>query len=281
MKSIKISGLQYDYKVIKPEILFRTNSECKNDSSHAYALQCNVCDKKCIQDCSIPEERAPDVKDVDSKNDKDDLTSRDNNDNITVDEITKIINEKMITSQKQQKNGLTLSGLLNAIDGIFNNDGRILIMTTNHPEVLDGALIRPGRIDRKLLFGYCDPHQINGIFEMMYDVNLMDNCDDGDSGDANNNYIEGLKMITENIYSPADITSLFLKYRNKPEMALKNIEELDNNDFTVDRKFFGASTMKKITQLNTQTTQSVQSISVQPTHFTRNAISRSITNRST
>ena len=27
-------------------------------------------------------------------------------------------------------------------------------MTTNHPEILDPALIRPGRIDQKLLLGY-------------------------------------------------------------------------------------------------------------------------------
>lgn len=42
---------------------------------------------------------------------------------------------------------ITLSGLLNAIDGTFSRDGRILIMTTNHPEKIDPALIRKGRAD--------------------------------------------------------------------------------------------------------------------------------------
>ncbi len=42
---------------------------------------------------------------------------------------------------------LTLSGLLNAIDGVGARDNRILIITTNHPDKLDKALIRPGRID--------------------------------------------------------------------------------------------------------------------------------------
>lgn len=42
---------------------------------------------------------------------------------------------------------LTLSGLLNAIDGIGARDNRLLILTSNHAEHLDPALIRPGRVD--------------------------------------------------------------------------------------------------------------------------------------
>lgn len=49
------------------------------------------------------------------------------------------------------KSSLTFSGLLNAIDGPMASEGRILIMTTNHPERLDPALVRPGRADMKLL----------------------------------------------------------------------------------------------------------------------------------
>ncbi len=44
---------------------------------------------------------------------------------------------------------LTLSGLLNAIDGVTSTEGRILFMTTNYEERLDPALIRPGRVDFK------------------------------------------------------------------------------------------------------------------------------------
>jgi len=42
---------------------------------------------------------------------------------------------------------LNLAGLLNVIDGIIDMPGRILVMTTNHPETLDKALVRPGRVD--------------------------------------------------------------------------------------------------------------------------------------
>ncbi|GAG64693.1 unnamed protein product, partial [marine sediment metagenome] len=46
------------------------------------------------------------------------------------------------------------SDLLNALDGIVTGHGRILIMTTNHPEELDDAMLRPGRCDLKLGVGY-------------------------------------------------------------------------------------------------------------------------------
>ena len=50
-----------------------------------------------------------------------------------------------------KKDKLNLSGLLNVLDGVVDTPERILIMTTNHPERLDPALIRPGRIDKKIL----------------------------------------------------------------------------------------------------------------------------------
>lgn len=45
-------------------------------------------------------------------------------------------------------------GLLNVLDGVVETPGRIVIMTTNHPETLDPALIRPGRIDKRINLGY-------------------------------------------------------------------------------------------------------------------------------
>jgi chaperone BCS1 len=52
-----------------------------------------------------------------------------------------------------QKGGITFSGLLNAIDGVGAQEGRALIMTTNHREKLDPALIRPGRADLQVEVG--------------------------------------------------------------------------------------------------------------------------------
>eukprot|EP00516_Mucochytrium_quahogii_P001398 CAMPEP_0203744454 /NCGR_PEP_ID=MMETSP0098-20131031/514_1 /ASSEMBLY_ACC=CAM_ASM_000208 /TAXON_ID=96639 /ORGANISM=" , Strain NY0313808BC1" /LENGTH=573 /DNA_ID=CAMNT_0050631969 /DNA_START=1871 /DNA_END=3589 /DNA_ORIENTATION=- len=49
---------------------------------------------------------------------------------------------------------LNLQGLLEVLDGVIDAEDRILIMTTNHPEKLDPALIRPGRIDKILKLDY-------------------------------------------------------------------------------------------------------------------------------
>jgi len=53
-----------------------------------------------------------------------------------------------------KRDKLNLSGLLNVLDGVVDTPERIVVMTTNYPEILDPALIRPGRIDQKLLLGY-------------------------------------------------------------------------------------------------------------------------------
>lgn len=55
--------------------------------------------------------------------------------------------------EKAAHQPITMSALLNSIDGAFSRDGRILFMTTNHPEKIDAALLRPGRADRKELIG--------------------------------------------------------------------------------------------------------------------------------
>ncbi|CAD6451727.1 b656ec0f-0a53-4e0e-afed-0cd71481acaa [Sclerotinia trifoliorum] len=67
-----------------------------------------------------------------------------------------------------EKKGISLSGLLNIIDGVASHEGRVLVMTTNHPEKLDEALIRPGRVDCQVAFTNATRHQIKEIFERMY-----------------------------------------------------------------------------------------------------------------
>jgi chaperone BCS1 len=55
--------------------------------------------------------------------------------------------------------GVTLSGLLNVLDGFHAPTGVLFVMTTNHVEKLDQALLRPGRIDYKLCLGKASDHQ--------------------------------------------------------------------------------------------------------------------------
>ena len=57
--------------------------------------------------------------------------------------------------------GVTLSGLLNALDGFSAPEDVLFVMTTNKIEALDDALLRPGRIDYRLYLGKaCDDQKI-------------------------------------------------------------------------------------------------------------------------
>ncbi|KIY62183.1 P-loop containing nucleoside triphosphate hydrolase protein [Cylindrobasidium torrendii FP15055 ss-10] len=63
---------------------------------------------------------------------------------------------------------LSLSGLLNALDGVAAAEGRLLFATTNHIERLDPALSRPGRMDVWVNFGHATKYQAEGIFKCFF-----------------------------------------------------------------------------------------------------------------
>ena len=63
---------------------------------------------------------------------------------------------------------ISLSALLNIIDGVAATEGRILIMTTNHLEKLDAALIRPGRVDMTIKFDLATTDMITTIFRGIF-----------------------------------------------------------------------------------------------------------------
>ena len=83
-------------------------------------------------------------------------------------EITKALESVQKNNKDKDKQGITLSGLLNAIDGVASHEGRVLVMTTNCPDKLDDALIRPGRIDMKVAFTNASKAQIYQLFTRMY-----------------------------------------------------------------------------------------------------------------
>lgn len=79
----------------------------------------------------------------------------------------------MYTSQSQSQSkdnskAITLNYLLNLFDGILESPNRLLIMTTNHRDKLDPALIRPGRIDIDIQFGNMSKYELKRMFEMYY-----------------------------------------------------------------------------------------------------------------
>ncbi|KNH05171.1 ATP-dependent chaperone [Perkinsela sp. CCAP 1560/4] len=63
---------------------------------------------------------------------------------------------------------ITISGLLNALDGVTAQEGRMVFMTTNHIEKLSDALIRPGRVDVRMFLGYADREQMKLMFARFF-----------------------------------------------------------------------------------------------------------------
>ncbi|KAI0043678.1 P-loop containing nucleoside triphosphate hydrolase protein [Auriscalpium vulgare] len=70
--------------------------------------------------------------------------------------------------QLSDVNTLTLSGLLNALDGVAAAEGRILFATTNHLEQLDPALCRPGRMDVWIEFKNASKWQAEALFRNFF-----------------------------------------------------------------------------------------------------------------
>ena len=95
---------------------------------------------------------------------------------------------------------LTLMEILTVLDGTLEAPGRIIVMTTNHPEVLDAALIRPGRIDVQVHFNYASINQIVEMYEGYLDRPLSKHLWD---------------KLPNLILSPAEIGQVLFKYFDK------------------------------------------------------------------
>ena len=106
--------------------------------------------------------------------------------------------------KKDNSFGITLSGLLNAMDGVMSSEDRITIMTTNNPEILDKALLRAGRIDKKYRISYPE-EEIKK--EMFY--RFFPDASESDFQDISKNWYER-DMTT------AELQELFLRgFSNK------------------------------------------------------------------
>ncbi|KAL9471138.1 hypothetical protein ACSS6W_009079 [Trichoderma asperelloides] len=151
--------------------------------------------------------------------------------------------------------GISLSGLLNAIDGVASHEGRILIMTTNKPEALDEALIRPGRVDVQVNFSNATSVQAGELFHRMYEASRLKETTKTINGSARveevvektneqpaaRNSTDEIDIITaeemkeiseefgqripEGIFSPAEIQGFLLKRKKFPRRALDEVSE--------------------------------------------------------
>ncbi|OAP63353.1 hypothetical protein AYL99_02580 [Fonsecaea erecta] len=121
---------------------------------------------------------------------------------------------------KGRKRGpVTLSGVLNAIDGIGAPEGHILILTSNYAERLEPALTRPGRVDYHLEFGLATKEQAHGIFLRLQ---AHSNRCEARSG------LEDLAKafadkIPEKVLSPAEIQDFLLHRRDDLQKAVDEV----------------------------------------------------------
>eukprot|EP01111_Echinosteliopsis_oligospora_P002237 TRINITY_DN1326_c0_g3_i1.p2 TRINITY_DN1326_c0_g3~~TRINITY_DN1326_c0_g3_i1.p2 ORF type:complete len:167 (-),score=47.37 TRINITY_DN1326_c0_g3_i1:94-594(-) len=134
---------------------------------------------------------------------------------VVLEDVDAVFTKRKKSDESYTK--VTFSGLLNALDGVCSADGRIIFMTTNHLEKLSPALIRPGRIDRKILFDYASTYQIEHMFLNFYEPKEIE---------AEDNIIpilleklHGAKITT------AQLQGWFIMHKEDPHMLLKEVEE--------------------------------------------------------
>ena len=148
---------------------------------------------------------------------------------------------------------LSLSGLLNILDGVASQEGRLLVMTTNHLEKLDKALVRPGRVDRIVHFGLADFEMAAAIFRSiyaLYDGELDPHTSRPSSSSSNEDAallakkkakeereqaenraridelaLKFAEKLPSQEFSPAEVQGLLLIHKRDPEGAIAALPE--------------------------------------------------------
>jgi mitochondrial chaperone BCS1 len=133
---------------------------------------------------------------------------------ILIEDVDCVFKERRTTTTDT---GVTLSGLLNALDGVSSREGRVLFLTTNHPERLDPALIRPGRVDRKIELGYATPDQARRLFLWFYRDSALSAAELGREADRFAAQVPDGKLCM------AAIQEHLLRHRHAPEAAAHEV----------------------------------------------------------
>ena len=157
---------------------------------------------------SLPEKSLVVIEDIDGC----DATKKRAQDSVPNDESPKLVgNTEEPTKIEFDISLANISDILNAIDGISQVHGRILIATTNHIVKLDKALIREGRFDLKLEIGYVDQHILSEVFYNFYEKNDIVPSD---------------FQIRDGI-ATAYVQNLIIKNLDNPELVLQALQKQD------------------------------------------------------
>jgi hypothetical protein len=122
---------------------------------------------------------------------------------------------------------LDLSTMLNVLDGVRETPGRIIILSTNYPERLDEALLRPGRFDMMLEFEKHTPQVIKLHMEKHYDIELTDK-----------QWTRINQSSLDKKWTPAEVSQILFRRIGDPNKAIDDLLYEDPN------KLFKFSQMK-------------------------------------
>jgi SpoVK/Ycf46/Vps4 family AAA+-type ATPase len=138
-----------------------------------------------------------------SRKDKSDQNEQNTSSDLTeIGHIAKLMTTATVKIMKDEDN-LNLSCFLNILDGIIELHGVMIIMTTNHPEKIDEALIRPGRFDFKHEFKRASKKIIIEMLKFKFELSQEDIDKHLISFD-----------IRDEILSPAEVQSICFKNDN-------------------------------------------------------------------
>ena len=103
---------------------------------------------------------------------------------------------------------ITLDDILNLWDGIRETPGRIIVISSNHYDKLDDALIRPGRIDISHELSNSSHDTIAKLYSHLYGSEINKTM---------------LKKIKPYFYSPAEIVNLYIGNKDDEQAFLKRL----------------------------------------------------------
>jgi hypothetical protein len=140
-------------------------------------------------------------------------------------------------SSKNKENSLfTFSNLINLLDGVMYKVGLITFITTNHPEMMDKALLRQGRIDTVIEMNYPRKRDVRSMMMDMLKTRIP--CADTRSAEFDKFYA----LIEKRKITMAAIVLFIFRHR---ENYADHIDELlDGDDFI--RRVTGSSADEKI-----------------------------------
>ncbi|KAI0195443.1 P-loop containing nucleoside triphosphate hydrolase protein [Astrocystis sublimbata] len=121
----------------------------------------------------------------------------------------------------------TLSGLLNALDGITSSQGRIVLMTTNHIDRLDPALVRPGRVDKKVFLGPLGKEAAREMFVRFYEKDEKTAANSGQEAEEQKleaSADEFRNKVPEGLLTPAELQGYLLNHRDHPDAAVAEFD---------------------------------------------------------